>query len=93
MKQYKIIHLLTNSIINHCLHNCIYINDLYITYKELFDKIIIFKNQLKSLKIKKGTIIGLYLENSIEYIISFFTINFINCTIVPIYTRIGEVKL
>jgi long-chain acyl-CoA synthetase len=60
------------------------INEEKITYKELLNRIDAFAGYLEYLGVQKEDRIGLFLRNSIEFVISIFAINKVGAIAVPI---------
>lgn len=54
------------------------------TYSEVFKRVICFSQQLKMYDIHNGDRILIYLDNSVEYIVAFFSILFVNGIVVPV---------
>ena len=67
--------------------------DSKIRYKELWERVLRFANSLKSLGVKKGDRIGIYLPNCPQFVIAFFAINRLGATIVPFNTQYVDHEL
>lgn len=63
-----------------------------LTYTELDISIKHIANELKRKGIRQGDHIAIFMDNSVEYIKAFYSINLCNAVIIPIYTHIGREK-
>ena len=64
-----------------------------ITYQELYDKVVVLSEFLEKQKLPLATRIGIFFENSIDYIIAYFAITKAGHTIVPLDTSLSAEKL
>ncbi len=67
--------------------------DEHITYQELYNKVISLSEYLHTLNLKQNSRIGIFFENSIDYIIAYFAITKAGHTIVPLDTSLHPEKL
>ncbi len=67
--------------------------DQHLSYKELYDKATVLADYLETLKLPQDSRIGIFFENSIDYLIAFFAIAKTNHTIVPLDTSMHAEKL
>lgn len=67
----------------------VYYRDNFISYKEIMENAKKISELIKNSKYHIGRNIGIYIENSIDYITAYLTIIYIqNHTIVPIYRKL-----
>lgn len=64
-----------------------------ISYKKLYENVITLSDYLISLNLPHHSRIGLFLENSIEYVTAYFAVTKAGCTVVPLDTSLHPEKL
>ncbi len=67
--------------------------DNKITYQELYDNVSTLSDYILTLQLPKDSRIGIFLENSIDYITAYFAISKAGYTIVPLDTSLHPEKL
>lgn len=67
--------------------------DERITYKELYDRSLLFAHQLRSLGVKKGERVIIFYENSIEFYIAYFAVWQAGAIVAPLNVFLHEDEL
>lgn len=88
-----IYNILEDSAENYGNKVAVYCEGEEVTYKDLYQKAIGLTEKLESCKLKKDDIVLIIMNNSIEFIESFFAVNILNAVIVPVSIDIGKEKL
>lgn len=85
--------LLRNALKKYSNRTALVFENQSMTYKQLLTESIQISNGLKKLGVEMNTPVALLMPNSLEYVISFISLNFIGATIIPLNDMLSEKEI